>query len=115
MSSDAIAIANLARGLAQPSAGEIEDAARLQAGIDAAMRGVIASPYNPNRLEQAAKVGVAGAVPAALGAPLARGTGWAEARPLALPAGQDAIERLVNAVLPHGPESKAGGRREDVR
>jgi hypothetical protein len=113
MSTDDIAVSRLGFGMAQPSAGEAEDAARLQAGIDATMRSVIADRYDPTRREPSPTVGVVGAVPVAPASPLVRGTGWADPRPLALPPGQDAIERLVDAALPHGPESKAGGRREE--
>jgi hypothetical protein len=97
---EAIALTNMTFEMAKPSEGEVADNARIQAGIDAAMRGVIADRYDPTRREPLPTVGVAGAVPVAPAAPLVRGTGWADPRPLALPAGQDAIERLVNAVLP---------------
>jgi hypothetical protein len=112
---EAIAIANLARGLGQPSAGEAEDARRIQAGIDVAMREVIASAgHNPNRIDAPAKVGIAGAVPVAPSPPLTgRGTGWQEPGPLASPPGQDVIERLVNASLPHGAGSLAGRRPKE--
>ena len=106
MNTGDIAVSRLGFGLAQPTAGEAEDAARLQAGIDASMRGVIADRYNPTVREASPKVCVVGAVPVSSGAPLVRGTGWAAERPLAMPPGQAAIERLVNAELPHG------GRKE---
>jgi hypothetical protein len=116
MSMEDIAVSRMSFGLAQPSAGEAEDAARISAGIDATMREVIASArHNPNRIDAPAKVGVAGAVLVVAGAPLAgRGTGWAEPRPMAGPPGQEAIERLVKAALPHGPGSKAGQGPGDV-
>jgi hypothetical protein len=109
MSTGDIAVSRLGFGLAQPTAGEAEDAARIQRGIDQAMSAVIAGArYNPERIDPPPKVGVVGAVPLSSGEPLVRGTGWAAERPLALPPGQDAIERLTNALLPHGPGSKAG-------
>jgi hypothetical protein len=40
--------------------------------------------------------------------PVRRGTGWVDPGPLANPPGQEVIERLTNAMLPHGKESKAG-------
>jgi hypothetical protein len=82
----------------------------IQRQIDAAMRGVIAdSRYNPNSLSSGSSVRVVGAVEATE-LPQPRGTGWREPAPLASPPGQDAIERLTNAALPHGPEhGRKGG------
>ena len=42
--------------------------------------------------------------------PLTGGTGWREEVQLGIPAwaGRQAIERLVNAMLPHGRDSRAG-------
>jgi hypothetical protein len=85
------------RGLSnwkQPSEKEI------QAGISATMADVIRhdARHNPNALSAPATV-----VP--VGAQRVEAVdGWAEQRPLRLPPGQDVIERLVNAELPHGPE-----------
>jgi hypothetical protein len=113
MSTEDIALTRMSFGLAQPTIGEADDRARLQAGIDATMRQSIAErAYNPVQREAMPKVGVMGAPLVTAGAPLVRGTGWSEPRPLALPPGQDVIERLVNAAQPHGSESPLRRPRE---
>lgn len=93
------------RGLAnfrQPTEAEI------QRGIDAAMADVIRrdARHNPNALDPPARVQVVGA-PTVVDADSPRQRGWVDPKPLEPPPGQDVIERLVNAALPHGPESKA--------
>ena len=84
--------------------------AEIQAGILRSMREVVARPYNPNALLPVDNVKVANA-PQVVTA--GSGRGWQEEKPLAAPPGQDAIERLVNAALPHGSASplrrKLGG------
>jgi hypothetical protein len=80
-----------------------EDNRRIQAGIDAVMRDIIS--HRPAALPPSPTVTVVGA-PKVVTAGEERG--WAEPAPLASPPGQSAIERLVNAELPHGPKSKAG-------
>ena len=94
-----LGIMAVARALAQQMQ-PTEEERRIQAGIDATMREVIADRYNPNALAAPAKVTVAGAVPVVDGPPL---SGRSEPRPLAPPPGQEAIERLVNAGCPTDP------------
>lgn len=109
---EAIGLANLTFGLAELSATEAADRARAQREIDATMREVIATAnYNPTSREPMPTVKVVGAVPVKdrfapdiVPAAPVRGSGWVEPKPLAPPPGQDAIERLVNAALPHGPK-----------
>ena len=86
-----------------------EENLRIQAGIDATMRDVIANRARPEPSSPTVTVvGAPRVITAGEPEPPKRGTGWVEPRPLAPPPGQDAIERLVNAFLPHGPGSKAG-------
>jgi hypothetical protein len=82
--------------------------AEVQAGIDATMRAIInkGARHNPNALAPPAAVRVEGA-PRVVDGETRQGRGWVDPGPLELPPGQDAIERLVNAALPHGPGSKA--------
>jgi hypothetical protein len=87
-------------------APSFEENLRIQAGIDATMRDVIANRARP--LPSSPTVTVVGAPRVVTAGDPPRGTGWVDPRPLAPPPGQEAIERLVNAVLPHGPKSKAG-------
>ena len=70
-------------------------------GITKTMREVVSrdARHNPNALNPPATVKVANA-PEVVTA--GEGRGWQEEKPLAAPPGQDAIERLVNAALPHG-------------
>jgi hypothetical protein len=85
-----------------------EENRRIQAGIDDCMRSVISDRRkDPTSLPPSPTVTVVGAVE--VKEPFEpRGTGWAEPRSIESPPGQSAIERLVNAALPHGPKSKAG-------
>ena len=81
-----------------PSGDEL---ARINKGINDTMRAIISDRYNPtNSLPRSGAVTVVGAPKVET----AGERGWAEQRPLTSPPGQDAIERLVNAELPHGPE-----------
>ena len=104
MSDDSTAAMNVARALSQQMQ-PTEEERRIQEGIDATMREVVRhdARHNPNALSAPVNVTPIGAqrVDAA-------DNGWAEEKPLRLPPGQDVIERLVNAELPHGRESKAG-------
>ena len=78
-----------------------EENRRIQAGIDAVMRDIISDPRkNPTAMPPSETVTVVGAPKVVT----ASERGWAEQAPLALPPGQDLIERLVNAALPHGPK-----------
>jgi hypothetical protein len=106
--STAVGIAAVARACAEQMGPSAEDRA-IQAGIDATMRDVIKTrSYNPVLREPSPTVTVQSGVRVEPGAPLARG--WAEPPPLALPAGQDAIERMTNAALPHGRTREKGRR-----
>ena len=86
--------------------------AEIQRGIDATMREVVGrdARHNPNRLNPPATVKVANA-PEVVTA--GEGRGWVEPKPLAAPPGQDAIERLVNAALPHGAASPLRRRPDE--
>ena len=98
----AVALAKLAFGAA-PKPTEEERA--IQRGINKAMAEVLVKDarHNPNALSPIAKVVPQGAVSVKepWEPPAGRG-GWVEPAPLALPAGQDLIERMANAALPHG-------------
>ncbi len=113
-----VGLAAIARALAQ-SMRPTEEDRRIQAGIDAAMRGVIAeqTSTDPTRIKNP----TAQRIPehlltnqpkppqldlsqALLVIPPKRGSGWAEAAPLSSPPGQETIERIANALAPHGPE-----------
>lgn len=106
MSTEDLAISRLSFGLAQPSQGEAEDRARIQQGIDAAMRGVITDRYHPSRREPAPTVTVAGAVPVKdrfppEPVPVRRG-GWAPERPLTSPMPNGSfVEGVVGAMIDH--------------
>jgi hypothetical protein len=104
MSTETIALERLAR-MDRPSEGDV------QAGIDEAMRGVIADRHNPNRVDAPVKVEVASAVRVTPGAPLrGRGTGWVEPGPLVKPASY--ADRVIGAAIDRalGPAvPKAGG------
>jgi hypothetical protein len=108
MSTETIALERLAR-MDRPSEGDV------QAGIDAAMRGVIADArHNPNRVDAPVKVEVASAVRVTRGAPLVgRGTGWVEPLPLVKPASYadrvigEAIDRALGPAV--GPKAREGG------
>lgn len=95
VTSEEIAFMNMFR-----SAGPTAEELAIQAGISATMADVITrdARHNPNALSPPVNVSLVGAqrVEAV--------NGWAEEKPLRLPPGQDVIERLVNAELPHGPE-----------
>jgi hypothetical protein len=76
--------------------------ARIQRGIDATMGAIIADRYNPiNSLPPSGTVTVIGATEVKTAFDPGGGRGWVEPRPITSPPGQDAIERLVNAALPH--------------
>ena len=85
----------------QPTAEEI------QRGIMKTMQEVVSrdARHNPNKLDAPATVKVANAPEVVTAGEPKRGSGWEEEKPLAAPPGQDAIERLVNAALPHGAAS----------
>jgi hypothetical protein len=85
-----------------PSAAERARNAEIQPGIDATMREVIRdAKYNPNALDAPInKVVPQGAVPVHT-----PGERWVGPQPLASPPGQDIIEKMVDAALPHGPAS----------
>ena len=100
-----IAMRNLSWGLAPK---QTEEERRVQAGIDATIRAVAADRYNPVWQPASPRVTVQSGVKVDPGLPLDRGTGWREEAPLGIPPGQEAIERLVNAMLPHGRDSRAG-------
>lgn len=119
---EAIAIANMTAGLAQPSEGEAADAARIQRGIDATMRGVIADRYDPTRREPAPTVTVAGAMRMKDGGELniiPRSGGWAEPRPIESPVPKGSfVEGVIGGMIdrtlgPAVPAAKpeAGGER----
>lgn len=79
-----------------------EENRRIQAGIDAVMRDIIADPRkNPTAMPPSETVTVVGAPKVVT----AGERGWQEEQPLTSPPGQDVIERLVNAELPHGPKT----------
>lgn len=84
-----------------------EENRRIQAGIDQAMRATLASPPNNFAKDQniSPVQGVGGEAPR-------KGNGWVDAQPLENPPGQDVIERLANAMAPHGPESPLRKKRE---
>jgi hypothetical protein len=71
---------------------------RLDHELAAVMKDVVADSRRSSPTERR---GVLPERPAA--APAPAGTGWREPPPLRLPPGQDLIERMVNAALPHGP------------
>ena len=93
------------------SRGPTAEELAIQAGISATMRDVITrdARHNPNALSPPVNVTPVGAqrVEAV--------DGWAEEKPLRLPPGQDVIERLVNAELPHGPEHGAKRMSEPAK
>jgi hypothetical protein len=120
----ALGIAAVARALAQQRGPTAEDRA-IQAGIDAAMRGVIAEQVDPsegrvkNPTEQRIPPHLMGKSPAPLGhlgnelLVIPRERGFAKEVPITSPSAKgsmvdNAIERLANSALPHGKESKAG-------
>ena len=115
MSAEDIVIARLSFELAKPSAGEAADAARIQRGIDATMRAVVADRYNPAHRKPSPTVRVVGAAPVTAEAPLApeRGTGWAEPRPIEspMPKGsfvEGVVGRMIdNALGPALPKAKS--------
>jgi hypothetical protein len=74
-----------------------EELARIQRGIDQTIRAVAADRYNPTALPRSETVTVVGA-PKVAGEP---DRGWQREQPITSPPGQSAIERLVNAALPH--------------
>lgn len=121
MSTEDTAMARLSFGLAQPTAGEAADRARVQQDIDRTMGEVIATAsYCPVKRDPMPTVRVAGAGRVSDGVPLAMpqynpGGGWAGPRPIELPPGQDIIERMVNAALPHGPKPKAEPPKADPK
>jgi hypothetical protein len=104
--STAVGIMNVARALSQEMQPTKADR-RIQAGIDATMREVVRydARHNPDALSPPVNVRPVGAEPVVTAGSR---NGWADEVPLRLPPGQDVIERLVNATLPHGKDSKAG-------
>jgi hypothetical protein len=82
--------------------------ARIQRGISETMGKIISDRYNPaNSLPPSPTVRVEGATEVKTAFDPGGGRGWAEPRPITSPPGQEAIERLVNAALPHGPQFKS--------
>jgi hypothetical protein len=78
----------------------------IQAGIDAAMRGVIADRWNPNALRRPDKVGVTNAPNV-----VTAGRGWQEECPLepvVKPGSMEerVISQMIDAALPPGGEKK---------
>jgi hypothetical protein len=109
---DELAMARMAAAASQPTFGEEAEARRIQAGIDDAMRGVIADAvggrmYRPFREPSAGTVVPAGAV-RVVDAPSGP-RGWVEPTPLGPPPGVAAIDRIVEAHL--GPASPKPSRR----
>ena len=100
--STAFGIMAVARAMSQQMQ-PTEEERRIQAGIDATMRDVIThdARHNPNALSPPVTVRPIGAEPVVTAGSK---NGWADEVPLRLTPGQDVIERLVNAELPHGPE-----------
>ena len=79
----------------------------------ATMRDVIRrdARYNPQTVgNQQQTVVPAGAAPVQ-NAPTPPSTGWRDWGPLQSPPGQDAIERIANALAPRGPKPKAGEKQ----
>ncbi len=119
MSTSDVALAAMAAALTQQMRPTEEDR-RIQAGIDATMRGVIAEQVDPDptRVKNPTTQRIpehlltnqpkppqgTGLDQALLVIPPKRGTGWVDAAPLSSPPGQETIERIANALAPHGPE-----------
>jgi hypothetical protein len=114
MSNEEIVIARLSFELAKPSAGEAADAARIQRGIDATMRAVVADRYNPVLRKPSPTVTVVGAAPVITAGE--RGTGWVEPRPIASPMPKGSfLEGVVGAMIdralgPALPKAKSDAR-----
>jgi len=82
----AVGVAAMANALSQQMRQDNDPADRaIQAGIDAAMRGVVKDTFNRAPSPILPKVTVSGAAPVKEGIPLARGTGWAKEVPLVSP------------------------------
>ena len=77
--------------------------ARIQRGISETMGAIIADRCNPTAMPPSERVTVVGAPQVATASEPEIGRGWQRERPITSPPGQEAIERLVNAALPHGP------------
>jgi hypothetical protein len=85
-----------------------EELRRIQAGINRTLSDIVADRYNPvHGLPPSPTVTVVGAAEVKEPFEPGAGRGWAEPRPITSPPGQEAIERLVNAALPHGPQFKS--------
>jgi hypothetical protein len=84
--------------IGRPSLAEQLEQRRIQQGIARTMRDVIGrdAKFNPNQT-----------VPPEAAGP--RGSGWVEPKPLALPPGQEVIERLCNHFLPSNQKPKREG------
>jgi hypothetical protein len=112
---DELAMARMAEAASQLTEGEKAERRRIQAGIDATMSEVIREQmsgrgYDPWRQGSGTtKVVPAGAAPV-------KDAGWAEPRPMA-PQGSDDkhIERIANALAPHGPANPLNAMSEDLR
>lgn len=92
-----------------------EEFRRIQAGIDATMRAIIADPRkDPTAMPPSPTVTVVGATEVKTAFDPGGGRGWQRERPITSPPGQDAIERLVNAALPPGPAQQLEGIRVTI-
>jgi hypothetical protein len=92
-----------------------EENRRIQAGIDAVMRDIIADPRkDPTAMPPSERVTVVGAPQVTTAFEPEIGRGWQRERPITCPPGQDAIERLVNAALPPGPVQQLEGIRVTI-
>ncbi len=92
------------------------DLARIQRGIDATMRDVVRrdARHNPQAVGNPQRVAPAGASQVVdTPTPQGVGSGWAPFRPLESPPGQDAIERIANALA--GPVRGQRPKREEKK
>ena len=96
-STEDLAFARLG-AIGQPSLAEQLEQLRIQQGIARTMRDVVGrdAKHNPNQTVAPPTAGP-------------RGTGWVEPKPLTLPPGQEAIERLCNHFLPSNQKPKREG------
>jgi hypothetical protein len=99
MGTEEIALSRLGT-IGQPSLAEQLEQRRIQEGIARTMRDVVGrdAKHNPNQTVAPERTTPGGAAPVVT----AGERGWVEPKPLALPPGQEVIEALCNAALPHG-------------